>query len=91
MLNIFKEIHEPFKVTSTAVDKHRNEEHGVEVWNGGCEADDRPPGEAHGPVGNVVRQINTLTLTRKRRQKDATYRFARIRPPATGQETVTIS
>jgi hypothetical protein len=44
----------PFEIPTTSVNKDGNEEHGVEIWDGGSSADDEAPGEAHYPVSYVV-------------------------------------
>lgn len=44
--------------------EHRDEEQGIEVWDGGCETDDCSPGEAHGPVGHIVLGIEILVSTK---------------------------
>jgi hypothetical protein len=50
----------PFKVTATTMNEHSDEEHGIEVRDWCCSTNDCSPGEAHGPVGNVILPINVL-------------------------------
>jgi hypothetical protein len=62
----------PFEVTATTVDKHCDEEHGIKVRDGGSQTDDRSPGEAHSPVGNIVLPIDVLASTKAARKMGLT-------------------
>jgi len=50
----------PLEIAGGAVDEHSDEEDTVKVRDGRSRADDQAPGEAHGPVGHVIRFTRDL-------------------------------
>jgi hypothetical protein len=49
-----KKVGVPFKIARRTVDEYGDEEDTVEIRDWGCSADDKAPGEAHGPVRYIV-------------------------------------
>lgn len=76
-----------FKVTATAMNENRNEEHRIIVRDDGCPTNDHTPTEGHGPVGNVV-LVGCQDAFMQGNAQRKTYGFARVPPPTTNQQAV---